>query len=804
MTQVSSNNTTVKNSFFTKAMLHNGIQNVKENMRLFIVILVLHMIAVPLLVTAMMFKIITTGYYDSEMYLVIGVMATGVATAAGMVCALSVFSYLYKKTDVDMHLSLPMTTLQRFVSDYLSGLFVYIVPFLISQVMSGILILAGHIFLDGRQFQRRYTTELWTCTAFEEFAPIWIKLVIGGLAIMLMFYALSILVSSCCGSLFECAAYNIIMNALLPLIMLMFIFIVTRYCYGLDEDYLILQTLVYGSPIGGVVGLCMDLFSGDVYGNVTVPVIFSFGKWLVIFLLVTVLMTAASWFVYRKRKAEDTGKPIVFGAFYHVIMTMALCVITYLFLLSETMGVPLVIITAVLYMVFTVIRNRGFARFKRGIAAYILTMVFSIGSYYIVSAIGEFGIADYIPSTAAIEKAYVSYQGYFNDTTYNDFGTSYTSEQILTLTEESDLEIITKAHSCAVSDQVSYNSIGTFRIMYVLKSGKMIIREYELNDPTVNILSELDMEQTTKQFRAEYSTKVLAQIEKDRKSEITSDTFNDYTDFIAIYPKWSAYANGNNVSNYSVLNVYMLPDNFFEELEERLYTDIINETEEDYFTPSGDMWYLRYCDKDGYVYGTVCIKENYTLTMEYLRACGYTKLPVTDAKTAEVLSMGDNALESHKVREKLAGEELVCSTTRDTSIKVKDGIDWYWMQTYQYSENTVYTDEWLELLQVAQKMYKTDESCYTIYVDGTIAVIPMEYSDMAERVYIFDTIMNFVSEYNSYTGYSYAVGERYYDFLSAFLSCYDKDTIGNVLDAYGIDDWNEIYQAMVEYIQQAA
>ena len=133
MTQVSS----TKKGFLSEAMKHNFCYNVKDNMKLMIVIFVLHFAAAPMLLITLLTGILTNHVQDiDEGFLVTAMIGTGLAAASGMLCSLGVFKYLYNKSAVDMRLSLPMTTGQRFVSDFLSGLFVYIIPYFAAELIS--------------------------------------------------------------------------------------------------------------------------------------------------------------------------------------------------------------------------------------------------------------------------------------------------------------------------------------------------------------------------------------------------------------------------------------------------------------------------------------------------------------------------------------------------------------------------------------------------------------------------------------------------------------------------------------------
>lgn len=101
-----------------------------------------------------------------------------------------------------------------------------------------------------------------------------------------------------------------------------------------------------------------------------------------------------------------------------------------------------------------------------------------------------------------------------------------------------------------------------------------------------------------------------------------------------------------------------------------------------------------------------------------------------------------------------------------------------------------YYDDILTLLKNSYKEYKTDESCYTIIVNGNCAVIPTEYSDLAERVFIrtvadkaerldragfWEATKNYENFWD-YRGYSV--------YLEKLIEFYGKDKIVSALSCY--------------------
>ena len=165
MTQDSSINTNIslndggeektahRSPLFTKEMLHNMRFNIMSNMKLMIIIGVLHLAAAPLIIFAWIMGILTKGQSEpGDAYIMIGVLTTICAVLSGIICAVTVYPYLYNKSRVDMQLSLPMTTTQRFISDSLSGLFIYLIPYRIAEALAAVEMLIGHLLCDGRFF----------------------------------------------------------------------------------------------------------------------------------------------------------------------------------------------------------------------------------------------------------------------------------------------------------------------------------------------------------------------------------------------------------------------------------------------------------------------------------------------------------------------------------------------------------------------------------------------------------------------------------------------------------------------------
>ena len=810
MTQVSSTN---KNRFFTAAMGHNLWFNVKDNMKLMIVIFVLHFAAAPLLLTAMLTQLAASHRPDVDGgFIAAAIIGTGLAAAAGMICALSVFKYLYKKSAVDMRLSLPMTTGQRFVSDFLSGLFIYVVPFIGAEIVSLLLNLIGHLAFDGRFITEKVVLgngEIdyysWECHIFEEFYPFLWRTILGGLMLMVMFYVITVIAAGCCGNIFESAAYDILLCGLVPLAVVLAVSTVSQNINGFDSDAYLIKLVPWCGPFGGAYGLVMALqslkFDLD-YESYNNNYDLSFGKWFIIFTLITAALGFVAYLIYRKRKAEDTGKPVVFGIFYHIIMTVGIFSLCYLMIMSGTKNfVPVFVISFILYFVMHVIRNRGFGKIVKGLVIYAVTVLLSVGSFLVLNDTKCFGAGDFVPAADKVTKAETYYTGQLENT--------YITSKNYEIRDPEALSILTQVHRDIIeyynSDSIdsgfnSYMDSGLL-IKYTLSSGRTVTRYYNsVGSKAIDDLSKLDVLEEVKQARAEkvrstFTDELDRRLKNYDENYVTNGTVknNSRSDLYAeLTPQWTYSEGGKDYNDSCRIGYNDLPADFGAKLGEALYNDIMNESSEEYYTPSGRMWSLS-------VFGmpSFYIKESYSETMAYLSSCGFTELPEVTKELVEKLTANRDmslSLYSIPLVGYIEGQDIGSSTyaiSNSGSLQYEnENGDICTMDMSCFSGVFEYYDDILTLLNHSYKEYKTDESCYTIIVNGNCAVIPTEYSELAERVFIKATAdkaerldrAGFWENTQSYENFWNYRGYSVY--LEKLIEFYGKDKIVSALSFY--------------------
>lgn len=820
MTQDSSvNMNDTKKKFFSKAMLHNGRQNIIANFKLMVVIFILHIMAAPMLITAAMIQINETGQLaDLDTYAVIAVFTTGLGAAAGLICALSVFSYLYKKTDVDMRMGLPMSTSQRFVSDFLSGLFIYIVPFAAAQIITWILMLIGHLGFDGKTFyiysndDPIEVTSSWTCDVFSTAAPFLWRIIIGGILLMVMFYTVTVFVASLCGNIFESIGYNILLNVLVPLVAYMLISAVMDNAPGVSIDRYAYKTISLCGPFGGVVGLVMSLNAIFYEDDITVySAYYTYPQWCLLFLLIIVLLGSGTYLIYRKRKAEDTGKPVVFGAFYHVILTLSMFCICYAFLVDDGSEiVPMLIITAVVYLVFHVVRNRGFGHILKGIAAYVITIVVAAGTFLLIEKTEGFGIGTYVPDPASVKCVYIPYTG-FNEQSQGELAYfDIYSKTPTKLTQPENIQTVTDMHKRYIelmkNDQLDYDFSQQIEVIYKLKTGKTVFRFITLDEESIKKLMAMDTTDDLRTARADDIENRLGEFAKTAdnyrldKDKNNVEVYESYS--VVLSPQWKYNENGQSADGSISVLYSSLPADFTDNLAKALRNDIMNETEENYYK----------CDLPGYQlsvgYVNIDIMGDYTAAIEYLRSCGLdaSKLSTVTERVAKgyvnsnmMSGMSDLGLASYANGTEFRGNTYYLGSGFCFSDYVTYGDNVAYEIRYFSSLNEYY-DDIAKLLEVSRKRYKSDDVRYNIIVDGTEAAIPAEYNELAERVFIRSAADCFIEQVKAMDDTGNMSG-TYQRFLSKFTEYYGRDKIVSAIGYYyGKDAASAIYDAMNDFI----
>lgn len=723
----SSNAVSAEKQHTVNAFRHNFFEQLKDSKKMMIIVFIMHFFAAPVCFLSAIYNCATkTDVNPDDMFGVIGIFTTIIAAGCGIIIALNIFRYLYKRPVVDMSLSLPLSGNEKFFSDFLAGLTAYFAPFIAAELFSFIFLGIGQLVFGGKiiTYTRYGYTYSEVCKTFSDTAFPLFELVIGGIIIMLMLYVMTVLVMTCCGTLFESAAYTLMLNGLIPAVIVCGIALFFNDLYGIDFDEQFYEILGFTSPAGGAYGLANAITEsvdnrtvssvlGGSYdpaanGATIVPLL----KWMLPMILITAAMFGISYLLYRKRKAEQVTKPFVFRVFYNIIVTAAIFCILSVFLIENEIGVPAFITTGIVFLIFEVVTNRGFKKIWKSAVKYVVIVAAVFGVNFISRTTDGFGIVNKVPSAGSVSSVMVS--------------TSYGTEIGYTFSETENIQKIIDIHKyCLESRNADYeNSVYSFNITYKLRSGgNMTRRYYSIPIAEMNKYAEITATKEGHKCRAEYVYNHLT----DRWENYLKNADSYRDDYISTF---TIYAGVGGIYSRS-LNSASLPKDFGYRLAEALRDDILDETPEQYLRSEAKLYSIS----DDYGF-SIMILPHFTRTINYLTGCGVKPFDMPDL----------NGLSSM-----ISSTDLYIGAPDNEFTKQNGGVT----STYCYSGDIIYyndsngfltadrktkcDDEFLEkldkLIKVSSERYITTESCYTIVVGGTVYVVPPEYTKLADEVY---------------------------------------------------------------------
>lgn len=480
-----------KNTGFVKSYFRNGILG---NLKILIIITALNLLSFPVALATLTFDMYqyqkaqhaASEYYyyysgNSEWFMVLAVLFTGAAVLSGIIIALNNFSYLYKKQNVDMYLSLPLKNSQRFLCDYFSGLVCYILPFLLSGILTLTISFASMALV----------TDMAKPIEGDIYLPgLIIRCYLGGAVIMIMLYTLTVLVSTICGSLFETVFYTVVINGLIPGVIAIVVLVLFGNAFGLVYWDYIIPPLSKTSPLGALIGFVM--YAEDFDDAYVLSVSFIAGYCLIL-LVVSALYAAVAYLLYRRRKAEDVSKPFVYNIFYYAIMACIMLSLSAFIVVEDDFAVPLIIFMAVVYLVFEVINKRGFKKFKYSLLRCVITIVACIGISMVCSATNGFGISYRVPDANSVKSVSITYMGP-EDIVFTYTDTSINKSNSITLSDRETIENVITAHKNTID---KYDNYGDYNdrwynyywydqetrhvvLTYHLKNGTSFTRQYDM------------------------------------------------------------------------------------------------------------------------------------------------------------------------------------------------------------------------------------------------------------------------------------------------------------------------------------
>lgn len=707
---------TLKKSFF-KTHFKNTIL---ENKKFLFIVSVLHLIGYPVIA-------FTIRYYSEhpdntdENYAIASCIALAIAILSGAIIAISIFNYLYKKSTVDMNLSLPLTTRQRFLSEYFAGLTIYIVPAIIGGLIGTVILLTGkHELMEFL----KYTIYIGSVV------------IIG----MILYYSLTVLILSCCGSLFETILSTLLINAMIPAsIYLLSYTIISNDSFGLSSNSLFLNQIFISSPIGNAAFIIYFFDNLNMYGNVNTNL---YVHWLIPTLIFTILIVLLSYFLYKKRKAEQVSKPYVYKFIYYAILFFVTFCIISIFKVStgssdytahtdstpiDASFFPAVMCSGIVFFIMEIISNRGFKKFWLSILKFAGTITCIYAVLLLCHATNGFGVNKYVPLESAVDNVIIDFD---NTSTYNlPIRNKHTIHDVVSLHEKvikEKYEDKNTSHKeipeSELDQRIKNGALATYNrnnisITYYLKNGSILTREYNVSDEQ---MEQLYASMMTGRDYAEYCYNKLSysfafRVENDKNARN-----------IEIY----------NKINQKISTTKLTVDEF---------SKLIKAYKNDIENMSADSFYT---DK---IIGTIDleypIRESFINTLNFLEE--YCNISIDDF---EVTSLGDNnAVAIFKdVVQIVTGnyDEYCYYNSYAQSSKPSYTILSKYISlcnnsptsVAEYSRDSIVNEivnkkEFIDLLNNASVYYDNDEIGGIIVVNNQILYLSPEYKERVEKLY---------------------------------------------------------------------
>lgn len=460
----------------------------REKKKFLTIISVLQLLGLPLILIGTMCADLDVdgSVSNSVLFVMIGFFALGIACLIGAAMAFKSFPCLHQKSTVDMMCSLPMSTKQRFWSNLLSGLFLYLVP-LLGGIVLFCLIWWGSCGLSS--------------TLRADFTPVVFGMVMQAFGCMIVglvsLFVFIVLVCTCCGTMAESLLNAVVLVSALPITITVVCEQFFSTMYGVDVTSTMMDLLCYAGPVGAP---CFFFSKLEYWEDAAYIPMFAFCKWTLLFLAINAAVLALAFWLYCRRKAEDTSKPYVYKLLYYIDLSLVtFCLMSSVYE-NLSMLTPVLLFTGIIYLLAEVVTNRGFKKFHWSILRYAATAVASLLIMGLVNLSDGFGVEKKVPDVDSVKSVtvcmdpvdfygdvYERNTGKFVYPGYND----YSGFNGFVLTDPEDIEKIVAEHESILNRheqlqkdedyESDYRATIMFSLVYRYKLGGTLKRSYEIS-----------------------------------------------------------------------------------------------------------------------------------------------------------------------------------------------------------------------------------------------------------------------------------------------------------------------------------
>lgn len=395
-----------------------------------------------------------------------------------IVIAVAVFGYLYQSRSANMTHAFPVTRTQLFVTNYLSGLTLMVLP----QVLAA---LATNLVILGKANSMIWS--VWT----------WFGITVGE---TVFFYGLACLMVMFTGQLLTAGLFYMIWNFLYIVTVSLINFMGELFIYGMN-GYLIHTMRHPLFPLAYLLGR-VGFYTEDPSNTYHVQGI----SILLIYVAAGLVLAALAWYVYQKRRIECAGDFLsmrwtapIFRWGTALIGGIA-CALFLTYLFGEAVSrnrmavrfvIFLIIFAVVLFFVAEMFIEKSFRVFKKRIAVESMSCVAVLLVGVALLQFDVFGIETYVPETDEILTA--SLMGN-NSVSFEDAAdvekvralhelildhrSEQKSQSQADLGYSAMVESVKNTEDATDAEQVQYYDY--IHISYTLKNGKSVSRSYQV------------------------------------------------------------------------------------------------------------------------------------------------------------------------------------------------------------------------------------------------------------------------------------------------------------------------------------
>ncbi len=424
----------------------------------------------------------------SQSAFLICVIVFAVLCVISLITPTVIMTYNHRKSDNDMHLSLPLTTKGRFFADALAGFVISVLPLAINFLGGLIFIGKGADILSANaDFFAKYTMTGISLLTVNYAYDFFILASIVGITIVSGVYFSSLFFASCTGKKSSSIIFSIATPAILMGIVIYVSYLIINTARGIMEWETVLDIPCYIAPFGmlkmgwDILNDALIYLRHDGASVLQIPL-----SIIITHIVTSVLFFFGAFICTVKRKAENTGKAFAIEFIYKVIITIFVVFMMSLIVFDNSytysVDVPKMIIgvavALVIYLAVQLLHYKSVKKLPRLLLHFGVSATVSLTAFILIAFSQGLGAALYMPSVDEIESI-----------TVPNIAIGIRTENDIVLTEKENIELIISLHKKCIEENM--NTGINFGMTYKLKNGETVLRAYDYGDEETSIRAEV-------------------------------------------------------------------------------------------------------------------------------------------------------------------------------------------------------------------------------------------------------------------------------------------------------------------------